>query len=107
MLKYINRDVSSHHNSFVNIKEKKKKKNNTRKMGKFVGIVWIMMMIIAVIVIGGEAKSEIECNVICRPHCQRFSSAGECSECHKNCNQLPPSVRKENQNNRINYDLVN
>lgn len=77
-------------------------------MGKNLSMVWIMMMmmIIAVIVIRAEAKSEVECSKICRPHCQRSSSAGECSDCHKNCNQSPPSVRtnipkNQNDNGKI------
>ncbi|CAG7905066.1 unnamed protein product [Brassica rapa] len=48
-------------------------------MGKVICMVWIMM-ILAVLVIGGEAKSEIECSKICRPHCQRSSPASECAQ---------------------------
>ncbi|CAH8363414.1 unnamed protein product [Eruca vesicaria subsp. sativa] len=78
-------------------------------MGKSLNAVWIMMMIIAVFVIGGEAKSEVECSVICRPHCQFSSSAGECSDCHRKCNQSPPSVRKilKLQNSNKQSDLHN
>ncbi|XP_013610942.1 PREDICTED: uncharacterized protein LOC106317721 [Brassica oleracea var. oleracea] len=79
-------------------------------MGKILNVVCIMMMIIAVFVIGGEAKSEAECNVICRPHCKPSSSAGECSDCHKDCNQSPPSVRTKIlkiQNSNKQYDLHN
>ncbi|CAN7131960.1 unnamed protein product [Brassica rapa subsp. narinosa] len=58
----------------------------------------------------GEAKSEMECNVICRPHCKAFGSAGECSECHKKCNLSPPSLMTKilkNQNNSKQDDLIN
>lgn len=60
-------------------------------MGKNLNVVSIMIMLIAVFVIGGEAKSEAECSVICRPYCKFSSSAGECSDCHRKCNQSPPS----------------
>ncbi|KAF8089151.1 hypothetical protein N665_0516s0009 [Sinapis alba] len=68
-------------------------------MGKSLSTAWIMMMMLTLIVIEGEAKSEVECNVICRPHCK----IGECSDCHKKCNQSPPSLmtkilKKQNNN---------
>ncbi|KAG2316749.1 hypothetical protein Bca4012_067591 [Brassica carinata] len=77
-------------------------------MGKNLNVVWMMMMIIAVFVIGGEAKSEVECSVICRPQCKPSSSASECSECHKNCNQSPPSAKikiLKIQNSKKQYGL--
>ncbi|CAH8384246.1 unnamed protein product [Eruca vesicaria subsp. sativa] len=79
-------------------------------MGKNLNAVWILMMIIAVFVIGGEAKSETECSIICRPHCGPFKSAGECSDCHRKCNQSPPSMRTKIlklQNGNKQYDLHN
>ncbi|XP_018450329.2 uncharacterized protein LOC108821837 [Raphanus sativus] len=79
-------------------------------MGKSLSTVWIMMMILTIIVIEGEAKSEAECSVICRPHCKAFASAGECSDCHKKCNQFPPSIMTKilkKQNNKKQDDLVN
>ncbi|ESQ47243.1 hypothetical protein EUTSA_v10028125mg [Eutrema salsugineum] len=75
-------------------------------MAKKLSMMLIMMMIITMIVIGGEAKSEVECSVICSPHCQSSSSAGECSDCHKNCNQSPPSVRTKILKNRNTYKKI-
>ncbi|KAG5382015.1 hypothetical protein IGI04_033485 [Brassica rapa subsp. trilocularis] len=61
-------------------------------MGKILNVVCIMMMIIPVFVIGGEA----DCNVICSTHCSKPSAPAErCSVCHKTCNAFPPSVRTE------------
>ncbi|CAH2067973.1 unnamed protein product [Thlaspi arvense] len=66
-------------------------------MGKVISMVWIMM-VLAVIVIGGEAKTEIECSVICRSHCSRASPASECAACHQKCYQSPPAtVRASNR----------
>ena len=79
-------------------------------MSKILSMTWIMMMILTLIVIEGEAKSEMECNVICGPHCKAFGSAGECSECHKKCNLSPPSLMTKilkNQNNSKQDDLIN
>lgn len=56
-------------------------------------------MILAIVVIEGEAKSEIECSVICRPHCKRTSPASECADCRKKCYGSPPaSMRGRNRN---------
>ncbi|XP_048621512.1 uncharacterized protein LOC125591390 [Brassica napus] len=93
--------------SFIYIK--KKKSTYKRKMSKILSMAWIMMMILTLIVIEGEAKSESECNVICRPHCKAFGSAGECSDCHKKCNQSPPSLMTKilkNQHNSKQDDLI-
>uniref|UniRef100_M4F281 Plant thionin family protein n=1 Tax=Brassica campestris TaxID=3711 RepID=M4F281_BRACM len=68
-------------------------------MGKVMSMVWIMM-ILAVLVIGGEAKSEIECSKICRPHCQRSSPASECAACSTECYKLP-QVAMRGRNRRM------
>lgn len=76
-----------------------------QNMGKNLSMVCIMMLILAAIVIVGEAKSEVVCSVLCRPHCKPFSSAGECSECHQKCSMSPPASRTRilrNQNNNKN-----
>ncbi|CAN8276006.1 unnamed protein product [Cochlearia groenlandica] len=56
-------------------------------------VLMMIMMIIGLFVTGGEAKSEIECSIICRPHCQRSSPASECTDCHRKCNLSPPSIK--------------
>lgn len=79
-------------------------------MGKYLSTVWIMMMILTLIVIEGDAKSEVKCNAICRPHCKAFASAGECSECHRMCNISPLSLMTKilkNQNNNKQVGLIN
>ncbi|CAN8323590.1 unnamed protein product [Cochlearia groenlandica] len=76
-------------------------------MCKTLSIVWIMMLVVSLIVIGSEAKSEAECNVICRPHCKAFGSAGECSDCHMKCNQSPPSTNTKFSKYQNNNDIVN
>lgn len=79
-------------------------------MGKNLSMMLMMVLIIAAIVIGSEAKSEVECSILCRPHCQRSSSAGECSDCHRKCNQSPPSTKTEvlkNQHLSRKYGLPN
>ncbi|XP_019085849.1 PREDICTED: uncharacterized protein LOC109126606 [Camelina sativa] len=58
-------------------------------MGKVISMV-LIMMILAVIVLEGEAKSEIECSRICRNHCKRTSPVSECAACRKKCYQSPP-----------------
>lgn len=58
-------------------------------MAKVISMVFIMM-ILAVMVIEGEAKTEKQCSVICRPHCKRSSPASECAACRKKCYQSPP-----------------
>ncbi|KAL0867420.1 hypothetical protein Bca101_046538 [Brassica carinata] len=66
-------------------------------MSKVMSMVWIVM-ILAVMVIEGEAKTEIECSKICRPHCQRSSPASECAACRTKCYKLPPvAVRSRNR----------
>ncbi|CAN8233470.1 unnamed protein product [Cochlearia groenlandica] len=69
-------------------------------MGKaIVSMIMMMMMIVAVGMIqGGEAKSEIECSIICRPHCTRSSPASECAACRTQCYQSPPSINHYNIN---------
>ncbi|AEC09291.1 hypothetical protein AtNW77_Chr2g0257801 [Arabidopsis thaliana] len=78
-------------------------------MGKNLSMMLMMVMIIVAILIGGEAKSEIECSILCRPHCKSSSSAGECSDCHRKCEQSPPSVKKQilkNENMTKKYDIL-
>ncbi|CAL9234391.1 unnamed protein product [Arabidopsis halleri] len=58
-------------------------------MGKVISMT-LIMMILAVIVIEGEAKTEIECSKICREHCKRSSPASECTACRKKCYESPP-----------------
>lgn len=66
-------------------------------MGK-VSSMALIMMILAVIVIEGEAKTEIECSKICRNHCKRSSPASECAACRKKCYESPPvAVRARNR----------
>ncbi|CAL9232204.1 unnamed protein product [Arabidopsis halleri] len=45
----------------------------------------LIMMILAIMVVDGEAKSEIECSRICRDHCKRSSPASECAACRTKC----------------------
>lgn len=76
-------------------------------MGKILSMVWIMMMILAVVVIAGEAKSRAECNRICIPHCKPYATGKECSDCHKKCFQSPPFVKTKIPKNQINNKKVN
>ncbi|CAA0372232.1 unnamed protein product [Arabidopsis thaliana] len=65
-------------------------------MAKVISMTYIIM-ILAVIVIEGDAKSEIECSKICREHCKRSSPASECAACRKKCYESPPvAVRARN-----------
>ncbi|WZZ34259.1 hypothetical protein YC2023_017660 [Brassica napus] len=76
-------------------------------MGKIMGMVWIMM-ILAVMVIEGETKSEIECSKICRDHCQRSSPASECAACRTKCYKSPPvttRVRNSRMVPELEYDF--
>ncbi|KAF8050726.1 hypothetical protein N665_1895s0002 [Sinapis alba] len=68
-------------------------------MSKVMSIVWIMM-ILAVMVTEGEAKSEIECSRICRDHCKRSSAASECAACRTKCYKSPP-VAMRGRNRRM------
>ncbi|KAF8103382.1 hypothetical protein N665_0188s0319 [Sinapis alba] len=68
-------------------------------MSKVMSIVWIMM-ILAVMVMEGEAKSEIECSRICRDHCKRSSPASECAACRTKCYKSPP-VAMRGRNRRM------
>ncbi|CAF2139643.1 hypothetical protein BRARA_B02043 [Brassica rapa] len=69
-------------------------------MGKVMSMVWIMMILAVVIVIEGEAKSEIECSKICRDHCKRSSPASECAACRTECYKSPP-VAMRGRNRRM------
>ncbi|EOA28558.1 hypothetical protein CARUB_v10024775mg [Capsella rubella] len=64
-------------------------------MGKTLSMTVMMVLIVAAFVIGGEAKSEVECSKLCRPHCQRSSSAAECTDCHRKCEQSPPAMKTD------------
>ncbi|KAL0732141.1 hypothetical protein Bca4012_028235 [Brassica carinata] len=72
-------------------------------MGKVMSMVWIMM-ILAVMVIEGEAKSEIECSKICRPHCKRSSPASECAACRTKCYKLPPVAMRGGNRQMVSED---
>ncbi|EFH48722.1 hypothetical protein ARALYDRAFT_911250 [Arabidopsis lyrata subsp. lyrata] len=50
----------------------------------------LIMMILGVMVIEGETKSEIKCSGICRDYCKRSSPASECAACRTKCYQSPP-----------------
>ncbi|XP_019083597.1 PREDICTED: uncharacterized protein LOC109125689 [Camelina sativa] len=71
-------------------------------MGKVTSLA-LFMIILAVIVIEGEAKSAIECNKICRQHCQRSSPASECVACLKKCYETPP-VQVRTGNSVMEYE---
>ncbi|EOA29355.1 hypothetical protein CARUB_v10025641mg [Capsella rubella] len=66
-------------------------------MGKVISIA-LLMMVLAVIVIECEAKSEIECTRICRKHCTRTSPVSECAACRKKCYESPPAVARTRRN---------
>ncbi|XP_010507582.1 PREDICTED: uncharacterized protein LOC104784223 [Camelina sativa] len=80
-------------------------------MGKDLSMMLMMVLIVAAIVVGGEANSEVKCSILCRPHCQFSSSAGECSDCHRTCNQSPPAATKtdvlKNQHLSRKFGLAN
>ncbi|WZY77337.1 hypothetical protein YC2023_023721 [Brassica napus] len=74
-------------------------------MGKVMSMVWIMM-IVAVMVIEGEAKSEIECSKICRDHCKRSSPASECAACRTKCYKSPPVTTRVRNRRMVPENII-
>ncbi|ESQ27084.1 hypothetical protein EUTSA_v10019401mg [Eutrema salsugineum] len=64
-----------------------------KEVTRMVGIMMMILIIAVNVIEEGEAKTEIECSVICREHCKRTSPASECAACRKKCYASPPVAR--------------
>ncbi|XP_010459852.1 PREDICTED: uncharacterized protein LOC104740839 [Camelina sativa] len=57
---------------------------------KIMSVVWITMLLTSLITMGGDAKSDKECQVECHKHCLPTSIVAECLKCLGECGRTPP-----------------
>ncbi|CAH8253070.1 unnamed protein product [Arabidopsis lyrata] len=56
---------------------------------KIMSVVWITMLLMALITMGGDAKSDKECQLLCHKHCLPTSIVAECLKCLGICGRTP------------------